>query len=266
MLTKKLKKRIKDIEDCEIKDFLLNFSDDSYEEIDISNFKNDYISYLEKGKGKKIRKKVGKFIRKHTKDFSPREIEVFVNKFKSSNEFNKVKENFQLVDGKKIIWGYSSNNYANRSGSLGSSCMNNREKSQYGLYVNNPEKIKLLVLTDKNDKILARALVWKGIIRIGNTAEERNKKESRKKVIVVDRVYSSNEYQNSLFEEYAAQKDWLVKRNQMQFKTPDGEIITGRFKSKLKKANFSSLPYIDTMRYISKKGSISNKVWANLKR
>lgn len=263
MLTKSLKSVLEKLDECEVRNFLLNFKDEQYEELDLSKNqgKDDFIAYKEKNKERKVRKKVGKFINKHTKKFTARDIEVFVNKFKAVGKFQKLKDKFKLVDGKDIIWGYSSTNYSIRSGSLGSSCMNNRSKNQYNLYVHNPDKIKLLALVDNNNKILARALVWKGLIREGKNPEERNNSEA-KKAIVIDRVYCSDEYQQDLFKQYASINGWLYKSGQMSFIRPDGKLITGRFKSKLKKYKFSDKPYIDTMRYLSKKGSISNKVWA----
>lgn len=43
---------------------------------------------------------------------------------------------------------------------LGSSCMKNMSKETFNIYVENPDSVKLLILT-LDGKLLGRALVWK---------------------------------------------------------------------------------------------------------
>ena len=84
------------------------------------------------------------------------EIEKFVNLLKSAMDS---KPHFELWSGKQIYDAYLTENYLKRNyGTLGSSCMNN--KNYVGLYADNPEVCSILVLKDV-DKILGRALVWK---------------------------------------------------------------------------------------------------------
>src|SRR5690606_25207707 len=66
--------------------------------------------------------KIGKFINKlFNKEFSDKEIEDFVNLFKS--EMKKKTEVFEIVEGDDIEYWYNCDNYLNKKGNLGNSCM-----------------------------------------------------------------------------------------------------------------------------------------------
>lgn len=121
------------------------------------------------------------------------ELEEFVNQYKATyDSLNNVK--LELVEGEKIRHWYSEKNYESRMGQLGNSCMKQPEKSNFfDIYVNNPDVCKLLILKSDDDdtKIKGRALIWK--LDDGSYYQ--------------DRVYTNNESDRTLFENWAREKD-----------------------------------------------------------
>ena len=98
-----------------------------------------------------------------------REIEKFVNKFKSAYESSKIKdkdsEPIKVVKGEEIRYWYLSDNYCqstlNGKGSLGKSCMRYQSCQQFlDIYVNNPDQVSLVIYVDENNKLKSRALLW----------------------------------------------------------------------------------------------------------
>ncbi|MFM7986456.1 MAG: hypothetical protein ACKPKO_44805, partial [Candidatus Fonsibacter sp.] len=85
--------------------------------------------------------------------------EAFVNAWKASTEVSTIQ--FKLVSGEDIAKYYDENKYYNRKGTLGSSCMRDESKRTFKIYTENPDKVKLLIYVDSDDKIHGRALVWK---------------------------------------------------------------------------------------------------------
>lgn len=258
-------KRILNKIESPISDFLLDPHnhniDEEIDNIDVSS-KEGYVSFNRNGRDVKVKKKAGRFVSMFTDSFTPREIEIFVNEYKSLSGFYKYIDNFELGSGDDFKEGYNVDCYAERSGSLGSSCMNNAEEDRLKLYIDNPNKVKILMLKDKDGKVLARSIVWKNaFIREGESAEDRNNSEPFKKW-VMDRVYSNKDFYINIFEQYASSKGWYTRHGGgLNYKRPDGEIVKCRIKVKLKEFEFGNYPYLDTMRSMSKKGTISNKRW-----
>lgn len=101
--------------------------------------------------------KVGRFVHKFfPSTFTDKAIEDFVNKWKASTPQNL---RFDIWTGIDIVEGYKSKNYASYSGSLGNSCMN--DETYLVSFYAYCRTARLLVLLDEDDKILARALLWK---------------------------------------------------------------------------------------------------------
>lgn len=127
------------------------------------------------------------------------ELEKFVNQYKATYDYiNNIK--LEIVEGEDIRHWYSEKNYYNRRGQLGSSCMRQSSKSTFfDIYVKNPEVCKLLILKseDDNTKIKGRALLWK--LNDGRYYQ--------------DRVYTNNESDRSLFENWAIERDMLYYSN-----------------------------------------------------
>jgi len=248
-----------------ISDFLLNTDnhdiDEEIDNIDVSS-REGYVSFNRNGRDVKTRKKIGRFVSMFTDTFSARDIELFVNEYKSLSGFYKYIDRFELGSGDSFKEAYNIDCYAERSGSLGGSCMNNAAENRLKLYIANPKKVKVLMLRDEEGKVLGRAIVWRNaFLREGESAEDRNECEPFKKW-VMDRVYSTKDYYINIFEKYASSKGWYIRHGGgLQFKRPDGEMVNCRVKINLKDFRFGNYPYLDTMRSVSKKGTISNKRW-----
>lgn len=136
--------------------------------------------------------KVGRFINKFFPNtFTDKAIEDFVNKWKASTPQNL---RFDIWSGIDIVDGYKSKNYASHSGSLGNSCMND-ESYLVSFYAYCPTA-RLLVLLDEDDKILARALLWKD-------HEDRN---------IMDRVYYIEDKYYYRFIRWAEENDFYYKK------------------------------------------------------
>lgn len=253
--------------DNPISDLLLNKDnhdiDEDIDNIDVSS-KEGYVSFNRNGSENKTRKKIGRFISMFDHEFTPREVEIFVNEYKSLSGYYKYVDMFELGSGEDFEFAYNMDNYHERTGSLGGSCMNNSGIDRLKLYASekNSKKIKILMLKNEEGKLLGRAVIWRNaFIREGETAEDRNNCEPFKGN-VMDRVYSTKDYYINIFEKYAASKGWYVRRGGgLQFKKPDGTNVNCRVKLNLRDFRFGNYPYLDTMRSVSKKGTISNKRW-----
>lgn len=103
-------------------------------------------------------------------EYTDREIEKFVNKFKSAYDANKIKtskvEPIRVVKGEDIRFWYLQDNYCQETlagkGSLGKSCMRYGKCQKFlDIYVNNPEECSLVIYVGDDNKLRGRALLWK---------------------------------------------------------------------------------------------------------
>ncbi len=93
--------------------------------------------------------------------FADKEIENFVNNYKNAWDQKYKKDDIFLVSGEDIRKWYLYTMYVSGGGTLNSSCMKHKECQEYlDIYVQNPDVCQLLVYVEDN-KLLARALVWK---------------------------------------------------------------------------------------------------------
>lgn len=245
-----------------VADFLLelNNTEQEYQTVDLSQ-EVGKISFIKEGEETKRKIKSGRFVAKFTDEFTARQIELFVNEFKSFVELNKIKDNIELGCGEDFDFAYTRDNYSEISGSLGGSCMNNAGEVRLKLYRENPRKIKILMVKDEEGKLVARAILWKnGFLREGESAEDRNNSESFK-ASVLDRVYATQDHYINTIHKYAQEQGWYIRLGGLSFRRPDGETVNCRVKFNLKSYEYGNYPYLDTMRSISKKGTISNKRW-----
>lgn len=114
-------------------------------------------------------------------------------------EYNKWISNydpsmFDIVKGNDILKYYLEDNYYNKSGDLGTSCMRNENhQKQIEFYAKN-ENISLIILKAKDsDTILGRSLLW-------TTTEG---------VKVMDRIYTCNSKIVGFFHKYAEENNFL---------------------------------------------------------
>jgi len=113
--------------------------------------------------------------------------EDFVNAWKASTNITTIQ--FKLVSGDDIAKYYSVDKYYNNNGSLGGSCM--RDENFFKIYTKNPDKVKMLIYVDSDDKIHGRALVWKV------------KKSPCDSKYFMDRVYTNRDSDINRFKQFA---------------------------------------------------------------
>lgn len=123
-------------------------------------------------------------------DFKGYEIQELISYLKKGST-----EDFKIVDGEDILWAYHCNNY-DEGESMGS-CMRYEAAQQYlGIYTDNPDDIKCLVLVNpNNNKVRGRALLFN--MDNGQT--------------YMDRVYVINAEYRHLFNQYAEENGYLRK-------------------------------------------------------
>jgi len=119
----------------------------------------------------------------------------------------------EIVEGKNIYYAYEDGYGAN-------SCMTGEDAYKVTLYVENPEKIKLLKYSDKLGH-KARALIWR----------------TDQGVVVLDRIYASSKHIIPIVEEWA-KTNGLVPRGELSIEKPLTVTV--------KRPSDKRMPYIDT--------------------
>lgn len=222
------------------------YNDMSYFKVDESG---DTITYLPSNKYKaeiegdkdpynsrfRQNSKIGRILKKLNPNLTDPEIESFVNAFRSNWNimFKDVKDRLRVVTGDQITYWYKASNYAPGRGTLQHSCMRHEHtQKRVAFYAKNPDKIALCILVDENNKLLARALVWK--------------LDKPDGVVFMDRVYSSKAEYGKMLEDYAKAKEWKMKSN--------GYNTNHKLSVTLKEW-VPTLPYLDTLRNVVKKNN-----------
>lgn len=178
--------------------------------------------------------------------FPEKEIEEFVNKYKSSQK----KFEFKEIEGKEIKEWYNEKNYTNdRDGnpSLHNSCMRYAAAQNYfSVYTESPNVRLLALIDNETNKLMGRAIVWKNAHMEGVGA-----------ITYMDRVYTAKQAYENLFKDYAKSKGWwfkVVQTNQ------DMSITNGTEKkgtwlidcqiADLDWARYNK-PYMDSLKYMT---------------
>ena len=184
-------------------------------------------------------------------EFSDKEIEDFVNKWKSSadilaDEFAF----FEVVSGQDIAHWYHYTNYelGTNKGTLGSSCMCRKSGTFFEMYTENPKVCSLVILKSLKDKtkIKGRALLWQ-----------------TDKGPFMDRVYTHYDSDFELFKKYAKKNGWMKKRmesstaGQVLTIFPDGTTDYCYFTVVLESMSYDYYPYMDTLKYMKDRVKIT---------
>jgi len=192
---------------------------------------------------------IGKFINKiFPGDFTPTEVEDFVNKWRSLSEEEPI---FELLSGYEIKRGYRSNNYhftETNMNTLMNSCMND-QLDCIGMYEYCPD-LRLLVLFNDENRILGRALIWKDY-------------EGR---YIMDRVYYIYDSDYFKFVKFAKKNGWLYKKRNVSggssFMKGDTEMS---LETKVRvpdvfmmQYNGDPFPYMDTFFYAQGEWAYNN--------
>lgn len=207
--------------------------------------------------------KIGRLIRSFLpftgKKYTDSDIEKFVNNYKATiNVMNDAFSKFDVVSSDKLCHFYHADNYYDTEGTLGNSCMSEVDEVVLKMYWDNPEVCQLVILYSdngkivdgkyKSDKIIARALLW--------TTINGDK--------FMDRIYTINDSDESLFKKYAERNGWWCKSRQNSCTSFDIEMgaqkkSVGTLKVKLLRSYNDQYPYVDSLSYInSKTGELSN--------
>jgi len=147
----------------------------------------------------KQKARTGRILRKLDPNLIDNEIEKFVNKYKAYYKILVEKDfgdRFKVVRGKDIKYWYLRDRYShfNIKSELWNSCMSYHNcQKKLKIYTENPDKVALAIYLDDDDKLLARALIWK--LDDGR--------------IYMDRIYAVSDTYKNILLYYAEEKDML---------------------------------------------------------
>lgn len=190
---------------------------------------------------------IGKLVNKLFDDFS----EIAAISALSAVTNLSIYDRFKLVKGEDIRFWYAESNYykepGTNGGGLGQSCMRYDSSSKEGkncqsffdIYCKNPEKCQLLILTNQNNKLLGRALVWSNL----------RKPTDR---VFMDRIYVTKQSDAELFKKYAMEQGWIYKYDQQAYDhsyMDAGTRVNKSIAVQLKPAEYKTYPFMDTLKY-----------------
>ena len=194
--------------------------------------------------------KVGRFVTniltKAGVEFSTKDVEDFVSKFKSQVlKKRNILDNFEIVTDEDIRKYYSDDNYSfPNSGTLGSSCMRyDKCQSYFDIYVKNASLIIFRDPDSDEDKIIGRALLWDAI-----------QNSTKDDIKFMDRIYINDHSHTELFKEFAIKNKFFYKVNQDYNNVPlmfngttlskEDSLITVHLE---KGIEYDKFPFIDTV-------------------
>lgn len=199
--------------------------------------------------------KIGKFVNNLLKnagvEFSPKDVEAFVDKFKAEMKKRKdiFETNFKIVKGRDIRKYYLESNYASGDGTLGNSCMRHSKCQEYlDIYVDN-ENVSLIILFDDDQEyIIGRAILWDAIQQSTNNH-----------IKFMDRVYVNQSNDIELFRQFAIKNKFHYKQKQdysniplmfdnTQLSDEDSYITI----TNVQIGYDDTYPYVDTVKYYDK--------------
>jgi hypothetical protein len=196
----------------------------------------EMVEYTEPKSDKKLQARIGRVIGRlmdHLNMRNDSHIEQFSNAYKAIYQINNNIINLEIVKGDDIIKYYHENNQVNR-GPLGSSCMRHSECSKY-IEFYKIDCVSLVVLKYGN-KVAARALLW----------DMPNFK-------LMDRIYSSEDWQIFVFKKWASLNGYLCKHIQGHREKDcfeiNSKVYTLPLFIELDKNENGLFPYLDTFSY-----------------
>lgn len=205
--------------------------------------------------------KVGRIIRniliESNFSHSEKELEDFINKFKSQISNTSDKKKFEIFYGEDIYKFYNSIDYdkENGLGQLGKSCMNRKPADFFQIYTKNPNKVGLIVLFDENKNMIGRSLLWK----------------TENEFLFMDRIYTFDDSDIDLFKLQGDEKGyWYKDKQNTSYMSRDNfvykfDICSNNDRKqediivKLDNYDFNIYPYLDSLCYYnSNDGLLSN--------
>lgn len=162
--------------------------------------------------------KIGKALKSIVPDIPDDILSNITSALNSETSFN-----IFIVEGEDITKYYTYDKI-DPMGTLGRSCMNEMDNSFFKIYSENKGSVKMAILLNDDDMLIARALLWN--TNIG---------------WVMDRVYYSSDRHKYKFIEWAKDNNY----NSIYDDIPYDLVV------KLDKVEFEKYPYLDTFKYIS---------------
>lgn len=175
------------------------------------------------------------------KDHTDIEISEFVDKFKAAYDTFKIKKDrkdnsIRIVSGEEIRYWYNYEHYCidainHEKGTLGMSCMRYKICQPYfDIYVNNPEVCSMVIFTDDDNRLRARALLWK-----------------TNNGLYLDRTYYTDQSEHHLMNSWVDAKfklGTIIRLGTSNDDRKNGmEVQLGDFK-------YNEYPYMDTFEYL----------------
>jgi hypothetical protein len=180
---------------------------------------------------------------------TPSDIEKFTNEFISLVKSSRSDENsvLDIVSGDDISYWYDLENYQGAMGKLGSSCMSGSEaaRNYLEIYTKNPDKVSLLILKNKDNKLIGRALLWK----------------TDDGGIFMDRIYTSCDSDDNIFINYAINNGYVyrnISAGNCKYFVGGKELDNYRMSVTLKNHDFEYYPYLDTLNLLCYDGALRN--------
>lgn len=176
--------------------------------------------------------------------FNDTDFERFANRIKAINV--EQQGEFRVLSGEALRLMYLDLNSAKGSGSLDKSCMRyDFNQPYFDLYVKNPDKINMLALVNKNNKLVGRALLWQ--------TEEVGQ--------VLDRIYGTDATVTA-FRGWATEKGMPYRtingiERPLRFTFPQGQrdialsVLVPNWRH-------DTYPYCDTFKHLSENGVVHN--------
>jgi hypothetical protein len=189
----------------------------------------------------KIGRLVQSLLKNSETEFTPRQIEQFVDKYKAEIQImGDVFDRFEITNGEDIRKWYLDQNYESRyAGTLGKSCMaDDMCQPYFDIYTKNPKSVSLIIFrgVSNPDKISGRAILW--------TDNDGNK--------IMDRVYTNNSPDVVLFIEFANRNNFYHKVLQDSTESTPFELNDSKITDitiNLDKNTYYTFPYMDTLKY-----------------
>lgn len=203
--------------------------------------------------------RIGKFTKKIVKNASDRDIEVFVNSIKSKLKLEGYK--ISIIDGSDIAKYYKKSACAKNSigGTLLNSCMTDKSDNIFDIYTKNPEVCKMLIMTNTNGELVARALLWKAQIIKEDfiSRSEVNCESLPNESWLMDRVYYTEDWMQNSFFNYCEDNGYVYRSREFNhFKYNSNSYYYLKFSVKIKKINYGSFPYLDTLAFYDVKNAM----------
>lgn len=228
----------------------VNFISIAHDKSKISYLTADRIEKLEPeqywSSSRRFAARPGAFIAKIFKDIPSKEVEKFSNLYRSHT--NKVFSRFEVVSGDTILRYYHIDSYAAERGTLGASCMKYDSCQNFlGIYTENSDVVKMLVLLNVDNKLLGRALIW----QIGDKK-------------IMDRIYTvADEEYLFQFKKWATDNGYLYKSEQNWYNTLNFENLSTskqeiQLEIDLNEFEFRRYPYVDTFKFLDLNGKLTN--------